>query len=377
MTKADIIIVGGGTCGLYLSSELASYGFKVIVLEKKSSTDENIICAGVVSKRLFEEFDLPKDSIIDSLKRIRVISPCNNVIDYEHPYDIAYILDRKLFNKRLEAKAKAHNVEIKLQTEINKIELTKHNIEIYSKQNNKYSAKLVVLATGVSYTLNKQLGLGIPQNFLKGAQIEYDSNSIELPTLYIGNSIAPGAFAWILPVMKNKIRLGLITDKNPRPYAINLFNIINPQNKSIKNPEFKYKPIAQGIAIPSINDRIIAVGEAAGQVKTTTGGGIYFGLLASGIASKVIKKSFDCNNFSYSFLSEYETNWHKILKNNILTGYKIRKTYSKLTDSKIEDIFSIIKHDGIIKTVQKIGDFDWHIPLLCKIINKLSLFHKN
>ncbi len=372
MKKADVIVIGGGVTGLYLSSKLADNGLKVIVLEKKAAVDENIVCAGVISTKLFEEFDIDKTSILKTLRQIKIISPYDNKIDYEHTYDFAYIVDRNCFNRNLANRATEQGVEIIFQSEVNRIAVNKHNVDVYTKD--KYTSSLVVISTGVSYNLNKQINIGIPKNFLRGINIEINGNGIKEPTLYIGNNIAPGAFGWALPISENRLRIGLITEKNPKRYLDNLINKIFESNKNINiaNINTGYKLIAQSTIKPSATERVVAVGEAAGQVKATTGGGIYFGILCADIAAEIIKKSFQQNNFSYNLLSEYEIKWNNILNHEIINGYRIRKICSKLSDSSIENILNIIKYNGIIRMVQSIGDFDWHVSLLEKIISGLS-----
>lgn len=373
MRKADVIVIGGGVAGLYLSSKLATYGLNTLVLEKKSSVDQNIICTGVVSYKIFEEFDISKKCIITPLRQIRIISPYDSTINYTHPFNFACVVNRQYFNSILANKAKEKGAEIHLSSEVNRINVNKNSVEVYS--NDKYIARLVVISTGVNYRLNKQLSLGIPADYLKGAQIEINYDKINIPTLFIGNQIAPGAFAWALPILDSFLRIGLITISNPKKYLINLFYKLGydaTDNSSIEI-NAQYKPIAQGICIPSIADRVIAVGEAAGQVKTTTGGGIYFGMACAEIAAKIIKKCFDKNNFSSYSLEEYEKQWLTLLKKEIITGYKIRKACSLLSDSIIENIFSIIKYDGILNMIQSCGEFDLHANLLNKIIKRLYL----
>lgn len=373
MKKADIIVIGAGVSGLHLAYKLATYGLNTLVLEKKSSIDEDIICTGIVSYKLFEEFDVSKNCIITPLRQVRIISPYDSTINYTHPLNFAYIVNRQYFNSILANKAREQGVEIRLSSEVNRINVNKDNVEVYS--NEKYIARSVVISTGVNYKLNRQLNLGIPANYLKGVQIDITSDKINIPTLFIGNQIAPGAFAWALPILDSHLRIGLITTNNPKKYLINLFHKLgyDVTNNSSIAINAKYKPIAQGICIPSITDRVIAVGEAAGQVKTTTGGGIYFGMACAEIAAEIIKKCFDKNNFSYNSLKEYEKQWHTLLKREIITGYKIRRTCSLLSDSVIENIFSIIKYDGILNMVQSCAEFDLHVDLLNKIIKRLSL----
>jgi flavin-dependent dehydrogenase len=121
-------------------------------------------------------------------------------------------------------------------------------------------------------------------------------------------------------------------------------------------------------------ERVLAIGEAAGQVKTTTGGGIYFGLLCSEIASRVILKRFQEGIFSEGRMAEYEKSWKKALQKEIRIGYYARKLCAKLSDSQIESLFRVIQTDGFLPLVRERGNFDWHSDLLVLLMKRLPLW---
>ncbi|CAD7770706.1 hypothetical protein BLFGPEAP_00420 [Candidatus Methanoperedenaceae archaeon GB50] len=86
--------------------------------------------------------------------------------------------------------------------------------------------------------------------------------------------------------------------KHPRFYFKKFCEMVSNSNGPLDIASVGYKPIAQGLVSKTCTDRVIAVGETAGQVKTTTGGGIYYGLLCSEIAVQVILKAFKKNSFN-------------------------------------------------------------------------------
>jgi flavin-dependent dehydrogenase len=129
-----------------------------------------------------------------------------------------------------------------------------------------------------------------------------------------------------------------------------------------------YKPIAQGLVSKTYSNRVIALGEAAGQIKTTTGGGIYYGLLCSEIAAHVISQAFSKNSFDENTLSEYERLWQREIGKEIKVGYYMRKIYSRLPDWQIEQLFNIVKKNGILEMIGKRIRFDWHSELLLSLV---------
>jgi len=373
----DVIIIGGGPSGLNTARRLAENGLRVLVLEKKSEIGKHVICAGIVGRDAFQKFSLDRDSILKEIKKIKVVSSFMSYLDYEHPSPFAYVVDRRKFDGYLGQRACSKGVKIELGSKVEDVSVNKNSVEVVTKKRGKYrekySAHLVIIATGVNYKLNKKLGLGLPRDFLKGVQAELNIRDGEDTHVYIGRGVAPGAFAWVVPIGKETVRIGLMTEENPKECFHRLMEKLYPEKlKAFNEDRIQIKPIAQGLVSKTYGDRVLAVGEAAGQVKTTTGGGIYFGLLCSEIASQVVLKKFAEGNFKAGALGEYEKLWKKAIKKEILIGYYARKICGKLSNAQIERMFQIANSDGIIPLIRERGDFDWHSSLVLALFRKYS-----
>jgi flavin-dependent dehydrogenase len=234
---------------------------------------------------------------------------------------------------------------------------------------------MVLIATGVNYNLHKKLGLGYPKDFLHGVQAELEIGKVDCTQVYIGRDIAPGAFAWMVPTNNGHTRVGLMAEKEPKECFDRLIQKYRPEKKdSFDIGQVKFKAVAQGLVSKTYGERALVVGEAAGQVKTTTGGGISFGLLCSEIASKVIFKKLAKGNLSASSLSEYEKTWKKAIQKEIVLGYYTRKICSKLKDHQVEKIFQFARNDGVIPLIKEKGDFDWHSDLIVALLKRLPIF---
>jgi len=374
----DVIIIGAGPSGLNAAKILAKKNLNVLVLEKKNKIEENIVCTGIVGREVFEEFDISRESILKEINKIKLVSPNLNSIVYRHNHSFAYIVDRKKFDRNLSQEAQSQGVKIEIRNEVVDIIVHKNRIEVLTKikgkNHKKYFAHVGIIATGLNYKLHRKLKLGYPKDFLHGVQTEIKIDNIDYTHIFVGRNIAPGAFAWLVPVGNNKVRLGLITEKDPMPCFDNLLEKIY-SNKiiNINKSLVQYKAIAQGLVSQTFGERILAVGEAAGQVKTSTGGGIYYGMLCSKIASRVLIERFKEKKFSKEALAEYERLWKKVLQKEILIGYYARKIFSRLNDSQIERIFRIAKTDGVFPMIREKGNFDWHSELILMLIKRLPL----
>ena len=117
-------------------------------------------------------------------------------------------------------------------------------------------------------------------------------------------------------------------------------------------------------------ERMIAVGDAAGQVKPTSGGGIYYGLIGAEIAAETLHRALSEDDLSVKSLARYERAWRKKLGGELRTGYWARKLFERLNDRQIDHLFKIIKAGGIDTTLLKAEDvsFDWHGRTIRKLI---------
>src|SRR2546422_516583 len=97
----DVIIVGGGPGGLYTALLLARGGFDVAVLEEHEVIGEPVHCTGVLATEAYEEFDIPRDAILNELTTARFYSPSGQSIDYLTDTVEALVVDRKLFDQHL------------------------------------------------------------------------------------------------------------------------------------------------------------------------------------------------------------------------------------------------------------------------------------
>ncbi len=112
------------------------------------------------------------------------------------------------------------------------------------------------------------------------------------------------------------------------------------------------------------------VGDAAGQVKPTTGGGIYHGLLCADIAADTLHQALKGDNLSGKTLANYQRRWRKKLGRELEIGYYARKFYERLSDRQVDRIFDLIKSHGIDQALLQAEDlsFDGHGEAIMRLI---------
>ena len=128
-------------------------------------------------------------------------------------------------------------------------------------------------------------------------------------------------------------------------------------------PEIRTSVLPLGFLSKSYADRVVVVGEAAGHLKTTTCGGIYYGMLTGEIAADVIASGLEQDRLDSVTLRAYETRWRDLLQDEIETGLKLRRSFKLMSDWGIERLMSLARREGIASLIREKANFDWHSGL--------------
>ena len=117
---------------------------------------------------------------------------------------------------------------------------------------------------------------------------------------------------------------------------------------------------------------MLVVGDAAGQVKPTTGGGIYYALLAGEIAADALHTAFKANDLSASRLSQYEKEWKALLARELEIGYSARRLFEVSRDCQIDFVMHAIASNGFYKELvdSMATSFDWHSGIISKVMGQ-------
>ncbi|MBN2619671.1 NAD(P)/FAD-dependent oxidoreductase [candidate division WOR-3 bacterium] len=354
----DVVVVGAGPVGSYTAYQLADKGLSVALIDAKKEVGNNVICAGVLSKEAFKRYDLPGDSILSRIDTATFVSPGNKHLVYQPKEIFCYVVDRKTFDHGLFRQAANIGCDVFLQHRVTSVREAKAYYSLYGGKK-VLKTRTVVLATGVNYDLHSKLGLNKPPRFIYGSQIElpmvYTSNDIQI---HLGQDIAPNSFGWVIPAGDHATRIGVLTEHRGKTSLKQLLEQrLNISVSKLSEKELFLKPIAYGGVKRSVKGKILAVGEAAGQVKTTTGGGIFYGLLCSEIA---VDKIFQTLNNGKD-LTDYDLTWHSALASELDIGIRLRKIANKLSNKDIENLFDFVKkHRFWVDLLVPRLNFDYH-----------------
>jgi flavin-dependent dehydrogenase len=226
-------------------------------------------------------------------------------------------------------------------------------------------SRACVLACGANYRFHRSLDLGVPSVFLQSAQLETQFPEGPGVEVRFGRDVAPGGFAWLVSLERNGIshaRIGLMSETRSRErfaaFARSLCVRADVAYETLPPPRLKMLPLSP--IAKTFAHRVVAVGDAAGLVKPTTGGGIYYGLLSGALAAEVLDDGLRRDRLDASSLSRYEARWRKRLGQEIRVGLAFRRIASTLNDESIDSLIELARVNGIVPMLQEKATFNWH-----------------
>ena len=368
----DVVIIGGGPAGLFAGARLAAAGFGTMLLEEHSSVGEPVHCTGVLSVDAFDEFNLSRRSLLNPLTTARFRSPAGHEVIYAAERAEAVVIDRRAFDQELLERAAFAGVTIESGTRVSSVQVGAAGVTVKT-QSAEHSARACILACGANYSLHRQVGLGMPRLFLHTAQLELAAARLGDVELHFGAEIAPKGFGWVVPVARPHeqcARVGVMCDGDAPRYFQRLAGRVAARwgiaGATLTTPRQKILPLAP--ISRTYGDRLLAIGDAAGLVKPTTGGGIYYSLVSAAIAADILADAISRNDLTARRLSGYEDQWRERLSAEFQAQTRLRVLANRMNDSEIEQLFDLARTDGVMPIVRRTASFNRHRKLILALL---------
>lgn len=370
--KADVIVVGGGPCGSFSALTAARLGVDVIVCEEHKEIGVPSHCPGHVSLRGLKQLglDLPVEVVENEIKGAVFYSPSGHEFRVRFASPVICVLNRALFDKFLANLAGEAGVKYRLGTRVESLFLDAGQVKGVSvKEKEVLESNIVIDCEGCSSTLLKKAGLPTLDKSMvvKGVEAEVDKVedvNDDMVEVYLGQKYAPGLFAWIIPRLDGSAKVGLATKTgNPKTYLQN-FVSHNPKAadklRRSRLVSVSYHPITLGGPITrTYHDGLLIVGDAASQVKPTTGGGVVMGLNCAKIAGETAYEAIKHGDSSASFLSRYQVRWRKALGFDMAVMRRMRLMLNRLPDRRLDKIIALCSQLHLNEDLKRVRDIDF------------------
>jgi len=369
----DVCIVGASIAGNYLAYLLSKSNLRIVVLEDHKEIGLPFQCAGIISQKLSKLIELPKEIVLNRVDTAKIISPSGKFIKLsgsERPYVIDRIkLDLLFYNKVKDNPNVTYYLGERYKSFEYRIDDGKKYVMIETSKR-KVIAKMLIGCDGPLTSVGKHLK--VKNKVLYAAQIRIKGNFHENEAVMYFHPLWKQLFGWIVPEGNTVYRIGIASSKNvKRCFHIYLKKLAIDINNKIDQ---QGGIIPYGTMNKSAFENILLLGDAAGQVKATTGGGIIMLLTAAKYASNCVNLCFKNGNFSKRFIKKIYVNpCLRAIGRELKLHFTIRLILENLSVKDFETFFKLIKENKIEHLISLYGDMDFPKALIIKLLRNRTV----
>jgi flavin-dependent dehydrogenase len=226
-----------------------------------------------------------------------------------------------------------------------------------------FSTRLVIGADGPRSIVAQFLGLPPPVEVLRarGADVRLPAPlATDQVLIFTGDRYAAGFFAWLIPLGGDRYRLGWGTSRPGG--AATLRNLTNDYASLFRGMEILTQTgglIPLGPRPVTSGAGGLVVGDAAGQAKATSGGGLFTALTCARHCAQTALDALQADDFSAARLSAYDRDWRADIGVELEHATALRSAYRELSDVDLELGLRVLRFRGMRAIVNRYGDIDY------------------
>ena len=374
----DVVVVGAGPSGSTVARCIARGGYNVLLVEEHPKVGIPTHCTGKVSVNACRELSLEPPTVLNELRGAIFHSPSGRTVTFDRRETQAYVIDRADFDHSLAMRAVESGAALSTNTRVQRVVVKESGVSVSLSEegkNRECSCRVLVAADGATSGIARQRELYSKKSSdvrfaAQRVVSELAGNDSAFAEVFFGRDYAPGFFAWLVPMGSRRAHVGLAvkpdTGRPPLEYLDRLIRShpsLSPRLSNVSLSEGIVHTIPTGGCLRRTVDKgLLIVGDAAGQVKSTTGGGLYYGMLCAQIAGKAICDALQSNSgvLNETKLEPYEMEWRKRLGEEISFSQRTRAFMDSLTDVEVEYLFTLLKEDASLhQLVESFADIDY------------------
>lgn len=354
--------------------DLARRGVSVAVLDWRANIGDKL-CTGIIGKECADLWQPSQEHIHGEARSATIVSPRGRRYRVERAATQAYILNRAAYVNSVADSAMQAGADYILNARVTDIRISGSHAEITAQADDaplKYTCRILILASGFGSPLLRMAGLenSATNEYLVGCQVEADAPDLPEIEVYLGSCAAHRSFAWAVPLADSKALIGMAPRRRANGQMENFISRLQSEGRI---GEAEERPQTWGIPIrptsPSYTDRTLVAGDAAGLVKPTTGGGIYYAFLSGRLAAEAAHSAIKNARYSAGDLRDYEQKWKTVFGRELRIGYYARLLFETLNDEQIERLMEqFLSDDAIAEYIGEDVAFDWHSRVILKAL---------
>jgi digeranylgeranylglycerophospholipid reductase len=377
LNRYDFLVVGGGPVGCRAAYKLAKAGHQVAVLEKSPSIGGPVCCTGIVSRECINRFSIPPELVLEELASASIFSPSGKLLRLERSETQAAVIDRGAYNAYMAGQAQDEGVDYLMGHHVTHIQANPDKVVItvdFSGKVLTFEAHAILLACGFGSRLPEKAGFGKCRDWAAGAQVEVEANDLSEVEIYLGRDIAPGFFGWLVPSGGSAGLAGLMAKQEADSRMERFISLLKSKGRiSAVRGNPSYRGITLRPPQRTYSHRMVVVGDAAGQVKPLTGGGIFLGLLSADISADILHVALEERDFSPGRLSLYSKEWRRLFGKELKLGHLAHRLYGRMGDEQIEWLMALAEKKRLpakLSASPAIG-FDWHGSAMLQVVKQV------
>ncbi len=369
--------MGAGPAGSRCARNLAAARLAVVLLEEHRRIGVPSHCSGLVSPRTLEEAAIQEPLVANRLTGAYVHTASGGELAVGGGDIRAVTIDRVRLDELLCEQAQAAGAHL-LRARMVHAERQDGGVRLHCQRDGRdlqLSARLVVGADGAHSRVARSLGLLGPREkvYCLGIEGRLRVRREDFVHVFVGRKLAPGWFGWIIPTGDGRARVGIGCDRSDKPIRCyrRLVDAFPHLFRDVDVCRMYGGTIPLDFAPRSYADDILLVGDAAGQVKPFSGGGIYTGLVGARHAASAAVSALAADDTSADRLRGYERAWKSEIGRELVRSLRIRRFGLALSDGDVDHLVASLRHERLRPLITHHGDIDYPSRVILRLARSL------
>jgi digeranylgeranylglycerophospholipid reductase len=387
----DIAVVGCGVSGATVALTAAQNDVSVALFEEHPRVGEPSHCSGHVGILAFKQYAprVPKRIVENEIKGALLYAPNGKSLNLHRLEPVTWVLNRAEFDRHLAALAAKNGATLHTSSRVEGFKRSEDGMfrtRVGGSRPRIVQSKMLIDAGGCGGSVSKYAGLAQSNSSMLVNSAQFNVENLtdvdeDLVEVYFGQSYAPGFFGWIIPRRDGSAKVGIAAGARANVRGcferfVNRHPVVSSKLRHARiltAPMYHPIPVG-GAAHRTFTDGILTVGDAASQVKPTTGGGIVFGLICGRMAGETAATAVHVGDTSANRLSAYEERWRNLIGFDLAAMSWLRRMLYRLPDRYLDRIFTVSHELQTDEILNRTADIDFQGRTLLSLVRDPRLF---